>query len=170
MGGATLPIEATQVHGRDRGLKLTGQLGKVMTESAQIAHSYVTTQSKRFGVTDDYFMNNSLHLHVPEGATPKDGPSAGISMSSALLSLALNKPVKKDIAMTGEITLTGKVLPVGGIREKLIAARRVGVKQVILPEANAGDVKELPKHITKGLKVHFAATYDQVFAVLFNAR
>lgn len=170
MGGATLPIEATRVHGKDRGLKLTGQLGKVMTESAQIAHSFVTTNSSRYGVTDDYFMKNSLHLHVPEGATPKDGPSAGISMTSALLSLAMNKPVPKDFAMTGEITLTGKVLPVGGIREKLIAARRVGIKSVILPDANQGDVKELPKHITKGFKIHFAASYDDVYKVLFKSK
>jgi len=168
MGGATLPIEATRVHGKDRGLKLTGQLGKVMTESAQIAHSYATTHGSRYGVGDNYFLQNNLHLHVPEGATPKDGPSAGISMTSALLSLALNKPVKKDFAMTGEITLTGKVLPVGGIREKLIAARRVGIKQVILPEANEGDVKELPKHIVKGLKIHFAGKYDDVYKILFK--
>jgi len=170
MGGATLPIEATRVHGKDRGIKLTGQLGKVMIESAQIAHSFVTTNANRYGVAEDYFMKNSLHLHVPEGATPKDGPSAGISMTSALLSLALNKPLQKDFAMTGEITLTGKVLPVGGIREKLIAARRVGIKQVILPDANQGDVKELPKHITEGLKVHFAASYDDVYNILFKAR
>jgi len=168
MGGATLPIEATRVHGKDRSLKLTGQLGKVMTESAQIAHSYITTNSKRYGVTDNYFMQNSLHLHVPEGATPKDGPSAGISMTSALLSLGLKKPVKKDFAMTGEITLTGKVLAVGGIREKLIAARRVGIKQVILPAANESDVKELPKHIVKGLKIYFASSYDDVYNILFK--
>jgi len=167
MGGATLPIEATQVHSKDRNIKLTGQLGKVMTESAQIAHSFVTTNGNRFGIEDDYFLKNSLHLHVPEGATPKDGPSAGISMTSALLSLALNQAVKKDFAMTGEITLTGKVLPVGGIREKLIAARRVGVKEVILPDANRGDVKELPRYITKGLKIHFAKSYDDVYKVLF---
>ena len=168
MGGATLPIEATCVHNKDRSLKLTGQLGKVMTESAQIAHSFATTNSSQYGVDDTFFMQNSLHLHVPEGATPKDGPSAGISMTSALLSLGLKKPVKKDVAMTGEITLTGKVLAVGGIREKLIAARRVGIKQVILPAANEGDVKELPKHIVKGFKIHFASRYDDVFNLLFK--
>ncbi len=167
MGGATLPIEATQVHGKERALKLTGQLGKVMVESAQIAHSFVTTNGERYGVEDDYFMQNSLHVHVPEGATPKDGPSAGISMTTALLSLALNKKIPKAFAMTGEITLTGEVLPVGGIREKLIAARRVGVKSVILPDANQVDVKELPKHITKGLKIHFASHYDDVYDIIF---
>ena len=168
MGGATLPIEATRVHGQDRNLKLTGQLGKVMNESAQIAHSYVTTNAERFGVKDDWFLKNSLHLHVPEGATPKDGPSAGISMTSALLSRALKKSVRKSIAMTGEITLTGEVLPVGGVREKLIAAQRIGIKEVILPEGNRRDVDELPKHIVKGLKIHHASRYDDVFKILFT--
>jgi ATP-dependent Lon protease len=168
MGGATLPIEATRVHSRDRGLQLTGQLGKVMNESAQIAHSYVTTNAARFGVDEDWFMTSSLHLHVPEGATPKDGPSAGISMTSALLSLALNKSVRKSFAMTGEITLTGEVLPVGGIREKLIAARRIGIKQVILPEGNRRDVNELPKHLVTNLSIHHASDYEQVFDMLFS--
>jgi len=168
MGGATLPIEATRVHGKERSLKLTGQLGKVMNESAQIAHSYVTTNAARFGVEEDWFLKNSLHLHVPEGATPKDGPSAGISMTSALLSLALNKAVKKSFAMTGEITLTGEVLPIGGVREKLIAARRIGVKEIILPEGNRRDVGELPPHIVAGFKIHHASDYDDVFEVLFG--
>jgi ATP-dependent Lon protease len=170
LGGATLPIEATQVHGRDRGLKLTGQLGKVMIESAEIAHSFVTTNSDRYGVKDDWFMSHSLHVHVPEGATPKDGPSAGISITSALLSLALNKTIKKTFAMTGEITLTGEVLPVGGVREKLIAARRIGVKEIILPEGNKRDVSELPKHIVEGLKIHHAGHYDDVFKILFKPK
>ncbi len=168
MGGATLPIEATTIHAGDRALKLTGQLGKVMNESAQIAHSFVTTNGDRYGVSENWYMKNSLHLHVPEGATPKDGPSAGISMTSALLSLALKKPVKKTFAMTGEITLTGEVLPVGGIREKLIAARRIGVKEVILPEGNRRDVSELPKHIVSGLKIHHAGHYDDVYDILFK--
>jgi len=170
MGGATLPIEATRVHTRDRGLKLTGQLGKVMNESAQIAHSYVTTNAEKFGVDPDWFMQASMHLHVPEGATPKDGPSAGISMTSALLSLALSKVVKKSFAMTGEITLTGEVLPVGGIREKLIAARRIGIQEVILPEGNRRDVSELPDHICAGLQIHHASQYSDVFDVLFSGR
>lgn len=170
MGGATLPIEATVVHKQERGLKLTGQLGKVMTESAQIAHSFVTTNAVQYGVSEDWFMKHSLHLHVPEGATPKDGPSAGISMTSALLSLALKKPVKKSFAMTGEITLTGEVLPVGGVREKLIAARRIGVKDVILPEGNVRDVTELPKHIVAGLKIHHAGHYNDVFDILFASK
>jgi len=170
MGGATLPIEATRVHSRDRNLKLTGQLGKVMNESAQIAHSYVTTNAKLFGIDPDWFMENGLHIHVPEGATPKDGPSAGISITSALLSLALNKSVKKSFAMTGEITLTGEVLPVGGIREKLIAARRIGVKDIILPEGNRRDVSELPPHLVTGLKIYHASQYPDVFDILFGAK
>lgn len=170
LGGATLPIEATQVHALKRDLKLTGQLGKVMIESAQIAHSFVTTNSERYGVKDDWFMNHGLHLHVPEGATPKDGPSAGISMTSALLSLALQKTIKKSFAMTGEITLTGEILPVGGVREKLIAARRIGVKEIILPEGNKRDVSELPKHIVEGLNIHHAGHYDDVFKLLFKPK
>ena len=110
-----------------------------------------------------------MHVHVPEGATPKDGPSAGISMASALVSLAKGVAPKKNIAMTGELTLTGEVLPVGGIREKVIAAKRVGITELILPEPNQRDYEELPKHIAKGMKIHFAKRYDQVFEVLFAA-
>ena len=167
MGGATLPIEATRVHGANRELKLTGHLGKVMTESAQIAHSFVTTNCKKWGIDEDYFLKSALHVHVPEGATPKDGPSAGISITSALLSLAMNKAVKKNLAMTGELTLTGEVLPIGGVREKLIASRRLGIKEVVLPAGNERDVHELPKHIVKGLKIYYASHYDDVFKRLF---
>ncbi len=170
MGGATLPIEASRIHGANRELKLTGHLGKVMTESAQIAHSYVTTHCKKWGISEDYFLKAALHIHVPEGATPKDGPSAGISITSALLSLALNKAVKKNLAMTGELTLTGEVLPIGGVREKLIAARRLGIKEVILPAGNERDVQELPKHIIKGLKIYYASRYEDVFKRLFNKK
>ncbi len=168
MGGATLPIEATSVHSRDRGLKLTGQLGKVMNESAQIAHSYVTTNAEYYGVEDEWFMKNFIHLHVPEGATPKDGPSAGVTMTTALLSLALDVPIRETIAMTGEMTLTGEVLPVGGIREKMIAARRLGLDEVLLPEANRRDTDELPEYITEGIEIHYAENYDDVFAVMFE--
>ena len=170
LGGTTLPIEATLVHQRSRGLTLTGQLGKVMNESAQIAHSFVTTNSRKYKVDAEFFLEHHVHVHVPEGATPKDGPSAGISMTCALLSLALDKAPKRDIAMTGEITLTGEVLAVGGIREKLIAAQRSGIKEVILPAPNERDVDELPKHITKGMKIHFARKFDEVFKRVFSAR
>ncbi len=169
LGGTTLPIEATVVHDKSRGMTLTGQLGKVMNESAQIAHSFVTTNARKYGVEQEHYLSRSIHLHVPEGATPKDGPSAGISMTSALLSLGLGKAPKKDIAMTGEITLTGDVLAVGGIREKVIAARRAGIKELIIPDANQSDYVDLPKHIVKGLKVHFASDFDDVFKVLFKS-
>ena len=127
MGGATLSIEATKVHSINRGFKLTGQLGDVMRESAEIAYSYVSSHLKEFKGDPTFFDAAFVHLHVPEGATPKDGPSAGITMASALLSLARNEKIRRPLAMTGEITLTGQVLPVGGIREKVIAAKRVPI-------------------------------------------
>ncbi len=166
MGGATLNIEAARAHGFNRGFKLTGQLGEVMRESAEIAYSYLVGHAERLGADPQYFKDAFIHLHVPAGATPKDGPSAGITMTSALLSLALGKPVRK-IAMTGEITLTGEVFPVGGIREKVIAAKRAGIRELILPADNEGDYNEIPDHIRKGIKVHFAGTYDDVAPLLF---
>lgn len=168
MGGTTLPIEATEIHGKGRGLQLTGQLGKVMNESAQIAHSYVTANADYYGIDEDFFLNAHVHLHVPEGATPKDGPSAGVAMTTALISLALDKETQAFTAMTGEITLTGEVLAVGGIREKLIAARRAGVRHVILPAVNERDVNELPDHITEELVIHHAENYDDVFDIVFS--
>lgn len=162
MGGATLSIEATKVHGKSRGFKLTGQLGDVMRESAEIAYSYVVGHAADFGIDPDFFDEAFIHLHVPAGATPKDGPSAGITMATALLSLALDRPIKRRIAMTGELTLTGQVFPVGGIREKVIAARRAGIRELILPEDNRGEYEEVPDHIRKGMKVHFASTYDEI--------
>ena len=162
MGGATLSIEATVVHSKNRGFKLTGQLGDVMRESAEIAYSYVAGHAADFGADPEFFDNAFIHLHVPAGATPKDGPSAGITMASALLSLARGRPVRKRIAMTGELTLTGQVFPVGGIREKVIAARRAGIRELILPQDNRGDYDEVPEHIRKGMTVHFAGTYADV--------
>ncbi|TBU99846.1 endopeptidase La [Stutzerimonas kirkiae] len=167
MGGATLPIEATRIHTLNRGFKLTGQLGEVMKESAEIAYSYVSSHLEDFRADAGFFDEAFVHLHVPEGATPKDGPSAGITMASALLSLARNQPVKKDVAMTGELTLTGHVLPIGGVREKVIAARRQKIFELILPEANRGDFEELPDYLKEGLSVHFARRFDDVARVLF---
>lgn len=167
MGGATLSIEAVRAHEQNRGLKLTGQLGDVMKESAEIAYSYLTSHAKRFGADPAYFDKAFIHLHVPAGATPKDGPSAGITMASALLSLARNQPVRR-IAMTGEITLTGEVFPIGGVREKLIAARRAGIKEILLPEDNRGEYEEVPEHVRKGLKIHFVARFEDVAALLFK--
>ncbi|QLF92229.1 endopeptidase La [Pseudomonas sp. ABC1] len=167
MGGATLPIEATRIHTLNRGFKLTGQLGEVMKESAEIAYSYVSSHLADFKADATFFDEAFVHLHVPEGATPKDGPSAGVTMASALLSLARNQPAKKGVAMTGELTLTGHVLPIGGVREKVIAARRQKIFELILPEANRGDVEELPDYLKTGLTVHFAKRFSDVAKVLF---
>lgn len=170
LGGATLDVEATRVHEAARGMKLTGQLGDVMKESVEIAYSYVASHCAEFGARADYFDKAFVHVHVPAGATPKDGPSAGVTMATALLSLARGKRIVRPIAMTGEITLTGQVLAVGGIREKVIAARRVGVKELILPEANRGDFDELPEHVRKGLRVHFAEQFADVVKVVFGGK
>ncbi|MGR3985259.1 MAG: endopeptidase La [Gammaproteobacteria bacterium] len=169
LGGATLDIEASRAHGFSRGLKLTGQLGDVMKESAEIAYSYVLGNAEQLGLKKSFFKNAMLHLHVPAGATPKDGPSAGITMASALISLARGKRVKPSLGMSGEISLTGQVLPVGGIREKVIAARRANLRNLLLPEANRGDFAELPAHVKKGLKVHFVPHYREVLGRLFAA-
>jgi len=168
MGGATLSIEATRVHGKSRGFKMTGQLGDVMKESTEIAYSYIASHLENYGVDAAYFDEAFIHLHVPEGATPKDGPSAGVTMATALLSLASGRVINRPLAMTGELTLTGNVFPVGGIREKVIAARRVGITELILPMANKGDFEELPPHIRKGIKVHYAKHYRDVEKVVFG--
>jgi ATP-dependent Lon protease len=168
MGGATLSIEAVRAHEQARGFKLTGQLGDVMKESAEIAYSYLTSHAKQFGADPGYFDKAFIHVHVPAGATPKDGPSAGITMASALLSLARNEPVRR-IAMTGEITLTGEVFPIGGVREKLIAARRAGIKEILLPEDNRGEYEEVPEHVRKGLRIHFVSRFEDVVPLLFAA-
>jgi ATP-dependent Lon protease len=166
MGGATLSVEAVKVHEFSRGFKLTGQLGEVMRESAEIAYAFVVEHAASCGAQPEFFEKAFIHLHVPAGATPKDGPSAGITMASALLSLALGRKPARRLAMTGELTLTGQVFPVGGIREKVIAARRAGIRELILPEDNRGDYNEVPEHIRKGFTVHFASTYADVASLL----
>lgn len=168
MGGAILDIEATKVHNTNRGMKLTGQLGEVMRESAEIAYSYISAHGKQFGFSESFFDKAYLHVHVPAGAIPKDGPSAGVTIASALLSLALRKRVQRTLAMTGEITLTGHVLPVGGIREKVIAARRVRIPEIIMPDANRSDFLELPENVRKGIKTHYVKHYSEVAALLFS--
>jgi ATP-dependent Lon protease len=167
MGGATLSIEAVRAHEQARGFKLTGQLGDVMKESAEIAYTYVASRARDLGAEPSFFDKAFIHLHVPAGATPKDGPSAGITMASALLSLARNEPVRR-IAMTGEITLTGEVFPIGGVREKLIAARRAGISELILPEDNRGEFDEVPEHVRKGFRIHFVSRYEDVLPLLFK--
>jgi len=167
MGGATLPIEAVCVHRRQAGFQITGQLGDVMKESASIALDYVRTHAATFGAPATFFDDAFVHLHVPAGATPKDGPSAGISMATALLSLARGRPPKPGFALTGELTLTGAVYAVGGIQEKLLAARRARIRDVILPEANRRDLDDIPESVRKGLRIHFAATFEDVVERLF---
>ncbi len=162
LGGTTLAIECSQIHDGSRGFKQTGQLGDVMKESAQIAYSYVASNLLDLGAPEHFFDDAFIHLHVPEGATPKDGPSAGVTMATALLSLALGSPVKGDIAMTGELTLTGKVLPVGGIREKVIAAKRAGINELILPQDNERDYDEIPEYIKEGLEANFVVQFGEV--------
>lgn len=168
MGGATLAIESSQVHTLNRGFKLTGRLGDTMKESAEIAYSYVVSHLKDYGCDPDFFDTSMVHLHVPEGATPKDGPSAGITMATALISLSRQERIRRPLAMTGELTLTGQVLPVGGIREKVIAARRVKIMELILPDANRRDFEELPDYLREGLDVHFARNYREVFEIVFQ--
>lgn len=168
MGGATLPVEATRIHTFNRGFKLTGKLGDVMKESAEIAYSYICANLERYKADRSFFDEAFVHLHVPEGATPKDGPSAGITIASALLSLARSQAPRVGLAMTGEITLTGQVLPVGGIREKVIAARRQGIFELILPEANRGDFEELPDYLSDGMTVHFASHFRDVAKRIFD--
>jgi len=168
MGGATLSIEASRIHSNQHSFKLTGQLGDVMKESAEIAYSYVCSNLKRFKGDPGFFDKSFVHLHVPEGATPKDGPSAGVTMATALLSIARKESPQPNTAMTGELTLTGQVLPVGGIREKVIAARRQKISNLILPDANRGDYEELPDYLREGLTVNFAKHYNDVFQVCFG--
>ena len=168
MGGATLYIEAIQTPSEKTAMRLTGQAGDVMKESAQIAWSFIGEKLEQYAPGKKFFPHKEIHIHIPEGATPKDGPSAGITMVTALISLLLEKPVQRDVAMTGELTLTGKVLPIGGVKEKLIAARRSKVKTLIFPSQNERDYDELPDYLKKGLKVHFVDHYDEVYKIAFG--
>jgi len=170
MGGATLSVEATLVHTKNRGFKLTGQLGEVMKESAEIAYSYIASHLKEYKGNEHFFDEGFVHLHVPEGATPKDGPSAGITMATALLSLARDEKINRPLAMTGELTLTGQVLPVGGIREKVIASRRNKITELILPDANQRDFQELPDYIKDGITINFVKHYRDVVKLVFEQR
>jgi len=153
LGGATLQIEATAMVAKSKGFKQTGQLGNVMVESSEIAYSYIMAHITEFGGDQEFFEKHYIHLHVPAGATPKDGPSAGITMATALVSMITGKAVKKKLGMTGELTLTGRVLPIGGLKEKTIAARRAGLKTLVFPEDNRRDYEELPDYLKEGLEV-----------------
>ena len=160
-GGDILFVEASAMPGKG-GLNLTGQLGDVMKESAQAAVSYVRSHAGELGVSPDFYKETDLHIHVPAGAIPKDGPSAGVTILTALVSLLTGRPVRSDVAMTGEITLRGMVLPVGGIKEKVLAAHRAGVKAIILPERNQRDLADVPDNVKKSLKFVFARQMDEV--------
>ena len=162
VGGTTLTIEVSAMRGKGE-VQLTGKLGDVMKESARAAISYIRSNSEAYGIEDSAFGNTDIHIHVPEGATPKDGPSAGITMATAILSAFTKKPVRGDIAMTGEITLLGNVLPIGGLKEKALAAYRTGVKNVIIPEENKKDLEEIPKNIREKINFIPVTSVSEVF-------
>jgi ATP-dependent Lon protease len=160
-GGDILFVEASQMPGNKQ-LTLTGQLGDVMKESAQAALSYVRSQAESFGINKDFFEKSDIHIHVPAGAIPKDGPSAGVTMTTAIVSMLTGRLVKHDLAMTGEITLRGKVMPIGGVKEKVLAAKRAGIKTVILPQQNKHDIEDVPEDLRKEMEFIFVDTIDQV--------
>ena len=143
---------------------LTGQLGDVMKESAQTGISYIRSVSRRYGIPEEFFEKHDIHVHIPEGAVPKDGPSAGITMATAMLSAITEKKVRADLAMTGEITLRGRVLPIGGLKEKLLAAKSAGIKTVLIPKENRVDAEELSSEITKGLEILYVENMDEVLS------
>ena len=164
VGGEILTTEATRMPGRGK-ITLTGQLGEVMQESAQAALSYIRTRAEDFGIDPGFYRKYDLHVHVPEGAIPKDGPSAGITMATALASLLSGVPVRGDVAMTGEITLRGKVLPIGGLKEKVLAAYRFGTTVIVLPRENERDLSEIPDDIKKALTFHLVDNMDEVLDI-----
>jgi ATP-dependent Lon protease len=167
LGGATLYIEAIKVKADKTDMKLTGQAGEVMKESSQIAWSYLHSAMDKYAPEYKFFEQTQVHIHIPEGATPKDGPSAGITMVTALLSLLTNTPVLDDLGMTGELTLTGRILPIGGVKEKIVASRRSGLTTLIFPKDNLRDIEELPSYVKEGIAIHFVTHYDEVVKIAF---
>jgi len=161
VGGDTLEIEVNIMPGKGD-FNLTGQLGDVMKESAQAGISYIRSVSEEYQIPKEFFKEHDIHIHIPEGAVPKDGPSAGITMATAMLSAIIKRPVRADVAMTGEITLRGRVLPIGGLKEKLLAAKMTGIKTVLVPEKNRRDVEEISEEIKKGLEIIFVTDMNQV--------
>ena len=164
LGGSLLNIEATLMDGQGK-LTLTGKLGDVMQESARAAMSYIRSRSGAFGLPKEFYQNLDIHIHVPEGAIPKDGPSAGITLTTTLASALTKTKVRGDVAMTGEVTLRGKVLPIGGLKEKLLAASRYGIREVILPKDNEKDLPDVPENVREDLKLHFVENMDDVLAL-----
>ena len=163
-GGDVLFVEAAAMPGND-GLVLTGQLGDVMKESARIALSYVRSHAGELGVDRASFKSREFHIHVPAGATPKDGPSAGVTIVTAVTSLLTGRPVKHTVGMTGEVTLQGRVLPIGGLKQKVLAAHAAGLTDVILPERNAPDLEEVPAEVRERMRFHPVASIDEVLAI-----
>ena len=160
-GGDTLPVEVTYYKGKGK-LVLTGKLGDVMKESAQAALSYVKSNSEKYKINPDFYIENDIHIHVPEGAVPKDGPSAGVTMATAIVSALTHKKVDHQIGMTGEITLRGRILPIGGLKEKSIAAHRSGLKTIMIPFDNKKDLEDIPKEIQEALEIVPVASIDEI--------
>ncbi|AME12697.1 Lon protease [Mycoplasma mycoides subsp. mycoides] len=166
-GGDILPIEVSTYNGKGN-LTLTGKLGEVMKESATIALTYVKANHEKFGISKDKFDDIDIHIHVPEGAVPKDGPSAGITLTTALISALSKQPVSKDFGMTGEITLRGNVLPIGGLREKSISAARSGLKHILIPSKNVKDIEDVPQEVQDVLKITPVSKYEDVYEIIFK--
>jgi ATP-dependent Lon protease len=169
MGGDILNVDVTVMKGKNK-LTLTGQLGDVMKESAAAGLSYIRSNSERFGIPDNYFEDKEIHIHLPEGAIPKDGPSAGITMIMAMLSAITKTPALPEVAMTGEITLRGKVLPIGGLNEKLLAALRSGLKTILIPADNKKNLSEISKDITSNLKLITIKNVDEAIEHVFGTK
>ena len=161
VGGTTLSVEVNCMPGEGK-FRVTGNLGKVMTESAEAAVSYIRSQNERFKLEPDFYKKKDIHIHIPEGATPKDGPSAGVTMATAIISALTGRKVRNDVAMTGEITIRGRVLPIGGLQEKVLAAKKVGIKTVILPKENKKDLDEIMDEIKDGMQFVLAETMEDV--------
>jgi ATP-dependent Lon protease len=167
MGGDVLYVEASALPGDAPALTLTGQLGEVMKESAQIALSYVRAHADQLGVQADAF-DRPVHVHVPAGAVPKDGPSAGVTMTTALVSLATGRPVRGEVGMTGEVSLTGRVLPIGGVKQKLLAAQRAGLTEVFLPRRNEPDLDDVPSEVLEHVTVHLVSDVQEILLVALD--
>jgi len=165
VGGDIVTIEVSLLPGHEGRIQLTGQLGDVMKESAQTAFSFIRSRAAALGIDEDFYRRTDVHVHVPAGGVPKDGPSAGITLATALASALTRRPVRKEIAMTGEITLRGRVLPVGGIKEKVLAAHRAGIREILLPRDNGKDLEELPDNVRDEMRFHLVDHTDEVLAI-----